>query len=469
MEITSQERKKMIKELQELAENVFSLKSEHRQKRPIVIEFSGSPKAGKTSCINSLELFLKRNGFNVKVIQERASVCPVSDKQSPMFNIWTACMSLSGLIGTLEDKSSNVDVLILDRGIFDALCWFEWLSSTGKMEDVQRSITENFLLMDELIKSIDIVFAFCVEPHISIEREYANLLTDKIGTIMNKTVLEEYLGAIRRTIETKKVYFHSVFEIDTSNKVQDEVSKEVTTKTLETLKDLLMERIGFIPRTEQIDSIIRKNKIVRYEDLIPFLPPLEFDLRETVESNSDFIQPLPIAVITNKERTKLLVIKKNKSAVSETSPEKDKHLIYVGGHSRYEDKTASNSMDFISICKTALKREIKEEIGISVALSNVKPVFLYSKETATSKKHLAVCFVVPVDENSVKLRLDSHELVLNKGKSKSGKFLDISEIQQFDLEDWSITILRHYFDVHYPKQLSLLDVYKYGDEKLELQ
>ena len=167
----------------------------------------------------------------------------------------------------------------------------------------------------------------------------------------------------------KKVYFHSVFEIFTSNKVQDEVSKEVTTKTLETLKDLLMERIGFIPRTEQIDNIIRKNKIVRYEDLIPFLPPLEFDLRETVESNSDFIQPLPIAVITNKGRTKLLVIKKNKSAVSETSTEKDKHLIYVGGHSRYEDKTASNSMDFVSICKTALKREIKEEIGISVALS----------------------------------------------------------------------------------------------------
>ena len=186
MEIRPQERKKMIKELQELAENVLSLKAEHRQKRPIVIEFSGSPKAGKTSCINSLELFLKRNGFSVKVIQERASVCPVSDKQSPMFNIWTSCMSLAGLIGTLEDKSSNVDVLILDRGIFDALCWFEWLSVTDKMEDQQKVITEHFLLMEELIKSIDIVFAFCVEPHISIEREYANLLTDKIGTIMNK-------------------------------------------------------------------------------------------------------------------------------------------------------------------------------------------------------------------------------------------------------------------------------------------
>lgn len=104
MEIMLNERKTIIKELQKIAESVLSLKSERRQKHPIVIEFSGSPKAGKTSCINSLELFLKRNGFTVRIVQERASVCPVSNKQSPMFNLWTACTSLSGLIGTLEDK-----------------------------------------------------------------------------------------------------------------------------------------------------------------------------------------------------------------------------------------------------------------------------------------------------------------------------------------------------------------------------
>ena len=138
MGIQVDDRKRIINELQKLAEEVRALKVEHRQKRPIVIEFSGSPKAGKTSCINSLELFLKRNGFSVQIIQERASVCPVSDKQSPMFNLWTACMSLAGLIGTLENKKNQVDVLILDRGIFDALCWFEWLVSNSKMEEAQR-------------------------------------------------------------------------------------------------------------------------------------------------------------------------------------------------------------------------------------------------------------------------------------------------------------------------------------------
>ena len=449
------ERKKVIKELQALAENVLNLKAEHRQKRPIVIEFSGSPKAGKTSCINSLELFLKRNGFTVQVIQERASVCPVSDKQSPMFNLWTSCMSLAGLIGTLENKSNVTDVLILDRGVFDALCWFEWLVSTSKMEESQRETIENFLLMEDLVKSIDIVFAFSVEPNISIEREYANLLTDKIGTIMNENVLNEYLEAMKRTIQKKRSYFHSVFEIDTSKKTQDDVGKEVTENTLGTLKDLLMERIGYFEKNDDFKKIIAQDTVTEYDQIKHVLPSIQFDLRDKVEDTQAYIQPIPIAVITNKDRSKILVIKKNKSAVSDTSPEKEKHLIYIGGHSRYEDKTQSNMDDFISICKTTLKREIKEEIGISVALNNITPFFLYSQEYKTSLKHLAVCFIVPIDETSVKLRLDSHELVLNKGKSKSGKFLALDEIKNLAMEDWSYTILSRYFNTNCGIQMSM--------------
>ena len=428
------DRKKVIKELQTLAESVLNLKSEHRQKRPIVIEFSGSPKAGKTSCINSLELFLKRNGFTVQVIQERASVCPVSDKQSPMFNLWTSCTSLAGLIGTLENKSSQPDVLILDRGVFDALCWFEWLVSTGKMEETQRTTIEHFLLMEDLVKSIDIVFAFSVEPRVSIEREYAKLLTDKMGTIMNKKVLNEYLEAMKRTIEKKKSYFHSVFEIDTSKKTQDDVGKEVTENTLETLRDLLMERIGYFQMSDEIQKIVSQKTITEYDQIKKVLPTIQFDLRDKVEATPQYIQPIPIAVITNKNK------------VSDSSPEKEKHLIYIGGHSRYEDKTQSNIGDFISICKTTLRREIKEEIGISVALNNITPFFVYSQEYETSLQHLAVCFIVSVDEDSIKLRLDSHELVLNKGKSKSGRFLPLDEIKSLPMEAWSYTILNQFFN-----------------------
>jgi hypothetical protein len=124
------------------------------------IEFSGLPKSGKTICINSLELFLKRNGFKVEIVQKRASVCPVADKKSPMFNIGTACMSITRMIASLEQKAVNCDVLILDMGIFDAFCWFDWSSKKKAASNTNKAAIENFILMDLLVNQIDIVFAF---------------------------------------------------------------------------------------------------------------------------------------------------------------------------------------------------------------------------------------------------------------------------------------------------------------------
>ena len=52
--------------------------------------------------------------------------------------------------------------------------------------------------------------------------------------------------------------------------------------------------------------------------------------------------------------------------MSEYSPERDKILLYIGGHSRYEDATEVTFHDFVSICKSTLKREIASCIIQSV-------------------------------------------------------------------------------------------------------
>lgn len=314
--------------------------------------------------------------------------------------------------------------------------------------------------MEELVKCIDIVFAFCVPPQISIEREYATLLTDKLGSIMNEKVLGEYLESVEYTIANKKEFFHKVFKIETSCKNQNEVGKEVTTITLETLKDLLMERIGYFEKNERLKKVLLSKKVFDSTQLENLLSPIKFDLRDKVEKNVDFLQPIPIAIITNMNKNKILVIKKNKNAVSESSPERDKILLYIGGHSRYEDTTDAISHDFLSICRSTLKREIKEEIGVSIALNGIEPFYIYTPYNERSEKHLAVCFFVSVDEDGIKLRLDSNELILNKGKSKSGKFLTIDEIcNEPELEQWSIMILRHCFNLEYRTndQLTLFD------------
>jgi len=285
------ERKKIISELQSKAREVFDLKKKHRQRRPIVIEFSGSPKSGKTTCINSLELFLKRNGSKVQIVQERASICPVADKKSPMFNIWTSCMSITQMIASLEQKVATCDVLILDRGVFDAFCWFDWLHSKKAISHYNKTAIENFLSIDLLINRIDIVFAFTVNPDISIEREYANLLTDMPGTIMSKNTLAEYLRSVRRVIEQKNHYFHKIFEIDTSDKEPDNVGKEVTEMTLETLRAMLMENIGYLePASETIEKLTQRRFMSFPVDKSDIeLNDISFGLRNDIENNDCYI------------------------------------------------------------------------------------------------------------------------------------------------------------------------------------
>ena len=91
---------------------------------------------------------------------------------------------------------------------------------------------------------------------------------------------------------------------------------------------------------------------------------LLFGNRIDVETELKAVEPIPIAVITNKSRDKLLVVKKNAKKTDKSSPEKDKLLGYIGGHVRHEDNVKD---DFFKTIQNALHREIQEEINESIS------------------------------------------------------------------------------------------------------
>lgn len=475
--VSQKRRISIIADLKKKAQEVRALKEKLELRRPIVIEFSGSPKSGKTTSINSLEVFLKRNNFKVMVVQEFASKCPVSNKQNPMFNIWTTCRTLASMIGFLENSKYREDILLVDRGIFDALCWFEWMGLENKMDADFKEKVEMFLLREEMIKCIDIVFSFTATPETSISREYAYLLTDESTdekpSIMNQPVLQKYLKAIDNTRENKGKYFKKIIPLDTSLSNQDIVGKIVTEKTLETLQEVLMERIGYFEKNEaliqfeksdELINILKTKDCFEYKDLKKWFDSKNcfFDIRDNVEINDNFLQIIPIAVIT-KPNDKILVVKKKNE--KNDSPEKDRLLPYVGGHVRIEDHDKNINESFLDIFKKTLKREIKEEIGVSVSIESIAkhdPIIIYTPNNPTSSKHLAICFKVDVPEET-KLVMKSTELIQNKGTSKSGSFLSPSDIFNEDIESWGKVILREYFST---AQYSLFPDYQ---ESLHLE
>lgn len=434
-----------IEKMEEIASNVLSLKHDVRQRRPIVIEFCGSPKSGKTSCITSLNIFLKRNGFKTRILTERASVCPISNKHDPLFNIWTACMSIAGISDHISSGVDKVDIIIADRGIFDSLCWFEWQYSKRYLDYDNYTALKQFLTMKFWRRYIDLIYVFQVEPDISMEREYAHLLTRKTGSIMNNEILSEYNLAIGSASTNYKRLFKKIDVVNTGNHTQNEVNHMVTSQTLSTLINMLDEKIGFFNsnyRDIGLSIGINDTSAVKTQSL-------NFLTRDEVEKR-DVIQPIPIAVVTNEKKDKVLILKKQDKSISANSPERNKMLIYAGGHMRKEDKLEDDSDNVLDVAKTTLSREIKEELGLSIMPDDTEPFLIYSPDNEISRKHLAICYVITADLDNIKFRLDKREIVQKKGKSKSGKILpikDIVEKHKEDLEEWSQYILEKIFDI----------------------
>jgi Ni2+-binding GTPase involved in maturation of urease and hydrogenase len=120
--------------LEQLAAEILVKKESVLPRRPIVIEFCGSPKAGKTSCISALEMFLKRNDIRTTVITERGAICPIYNKFDPNFNVWAGCSELARFAEIMSNHFKDFDVVIMDRGFFDAVCWFQYQMKLLKLD-----------------------------------------------------------------------------------------------------------------------------------------------------------------------------------------------------------------------------------------------------------------------------------------------------------------------------------------------
>lgn len=126
----------------------------------------------------------------------------------------------------------------------------------------------------------------------------------------------------------------------------------------------------------------------------------------------------------------------------------------------------------LDVLRNTLKRELYEELGISIAIDKSQiPFVIYTPDNVKSKKHLAIGWKISMDEET-KFRLDSYELVQKKGKTRSGSFVPLTDIVNADMsfESWSKTILlnlfseqltkpqREYIEGHQIQQLEIFDI-----------
>jgi thymidylate kinase len=187
-----------------------------------------------------LELFLKRNGIKAEVFTERASIAPIKTKGHLYFNVWVSCASLQGM---LEALYGDLDVFILDRGLFDALVWNEWLEMTGKIRKGEAQELRQFFAMDRWTQLVDLVFVLTCDPKVSIEREYADQLTTNRGTIMAEETLNQFLQATNKTLLENSAKFRKILRFDTTNTKTQYGVANIADEALKVLNAFLDESI----------------------------------------------------------------------------------------------------------------------------------------------------------------------------------------------------------------------------------
>ena len=426
-----------IGELEARAEKLRVLLEKRPARRPLIIEFSGAPKAGKTRSISVLELFLKRNGIKVEVFTERASIAPIKSKGHLNFNVWVSCASLQGM---LEALYRDIDVFILDRGILDALVWNDWLERTGKITNAEATQVEQFFTMTRWTDLVDIVFVLKCAPTISIEREYADQLTTKRGTIMAESTLNQFLESIDNTMRKNGARFKRIVTIDTTNTKTRQGVANITDEALKSLYSFLDESICVLPINTLNVPLPDSGFIADPAVVAGFVETVrrekQFLPRSQAEQNANYLQPIPCAVLRYDD--KILVLKRKKPG----HPLHDTFAVWAGGHVVQQD-------DGPDILINALNREITEELFIkeAYALDTIPVGLIRTDEDARASRHIAVLYEITLRSQDVALALNQKEFRATRGSSMSGRLVDIKQIAELydEMGDWSKFIVDYYW------------------------
>ena len=182
-----------------------------------------------------------------------------------------------------------------------------------------------------------------------------------------------------------------------------------------------MEKIGYID-TSNLILTSGLNSIDRLKDI-----EIQYGYRDIVEDRIDVVQPVCAGVIITKDN-QILIINKSSKSTGKISPEKNKTLIYVGGHLDIFDNSNSNIQTFTN----GMKREILEELGFEVKDIGINnPILTYTPISEKSAKHLGVIFPIVIEK--------SFDTTFTDGKCK---FVDIESLDHItNFESWSEIIL----------------------------
>lgn len=229
-----------LKQLHAMKIELQRLKSLCSLPKPFVIEFSGTPRTGKTTTINNLYDFFKKGGFKVELIEEFTTSKYYKENLKNKFDQMSLGDGNIAIIDEVykqlqESLESDKDIILIDRSINDRQIWNYRRYIRGDMPEEQYLAARDKFqtISNELIDFLLITYA---DPMVSLRRDYISSLALEKRNFLNQENIEEYNNCLNDLQELFSESVDSMLLLDTSNIGLNNVSVEATSQILPAMR-----------------------------------------------------------------------------------------------------------------------------------------------------------------------------------------------------------------------------------------
>ncbi|MCA9651201.1 MAG: hypothetical protein H6712_13240 [Myxococcales bacterium] len=429
-------------ELEQRAKTLLSI-VRRQARRPYVVELAGTPKAGKTSALHVLKSFFKECGYQVQLMRERASDCPIAMKGHFFFNTWTTTTMIASM---LENLDTEADILLLDRGVFDSIVWLEDQSRAGQVTPEERKIFRDFALLDRWRSLTDLTCVLTVTPEVAMQRENASLLVPRSGSIVSGKFLSRYNSVLATVREDVDDLFNFV-DIDTSEHEPRHVHHHLASALIERMHHWVDPEIAAIPRATA-EALFGDQPVL---DLASSIGAIQREVvsrpRSVLERDEGFVQLVAAAVLRNDG--KVLLVRRS-AEDDEKRVTFGRDLLWKGCHVPRPDASGT---DVVAMASSALEERLKEDFYLARLDSELRPWVLVWSRNPREVRHLGIVFdlEIPNAELARSLTGKVFKRDRNRTRIKLQELVRPTELHarmasaggELQLESWSRDLLDH--------------------------
>lgn len=229
---------------------VYKMKMVLDNKKPYVIEFTGTPRTGKTTLIKNIEDFFKKCNFSVTVLEEFTTSDRYKKEIKPRLkNEYENIVNMEIPKYVLEDLNTAInkkpDVILIDRSLLDRMIWVERLYNK---EGISKENYDNYIkeYIPIIRNKINIIIGTYTDSLTALKRDYkANLSLEKRRFLSKKNV-DEYNSALVNVNKISKNNNINFNMYDTTTKSEREVSFEIIDAILSDMRRVYIEELDKI-------------------------------------------------------------------------------------------------------------------------------------------------------------------------------------------------------------------------------